>query len=606
MTNEDIQREALAIVRGEVTKYQDAQFFVTEKVSFVIRPLVRLLRKNYWGVFDEPKDPITGRKKVFAPFTALVVNSVRKNSDMDSKDVNFRSNNGREGIPITSLVRAYVKEWMRKSSFGEALNDLILTLCIDGTVVWKTFTHQGKLIRTQVDLLNVYIDPTADSIQSAPRFTERALMEVDEVKAMDGWMNTDEVTANAAIHRTERDLFQVFTASTMTDVYETWGLIPEKLITGKDDDKKMIEGHIVVSGLDGSASGGKVHLIERNTNKDKDGNIIKPYEECRYIKVPGRWYGLGPAEMILMLQEWINIIVNLRINKNTNASLGLFKVKKGSGITQQMLSNLVSRGVIQLANMDDLDNFQIDEAGAGSYKDEDVAKQWGFEVTSTFDISRGAPMPSTATATGAVIEDRNAKTAFVLVREAVGLFLERWFDRHALPAMVTGMKKDKKVRFAGDLDDIEKIRTRVVSYLAMQKLDEMQKQGVVPTEEELTVSMDEAMQRLRDDKDLFMEVVGDIVASGLDTKVYFTNEEMDVGVTVSNLLQMAQVIPDPDAQRDFVIQGLDLLGLEVPESLRSRKVAQMPQDGMAPAKPSAPVAPGMSDQPLVTDANAYG
>ena len=607
MNNQEIEKEVLQFVESEVTKYKDGEYFITENISIAFRPLVRLLRKNYYGIFTEPRDPVTGKEKTWVPLTRLVVDSVRKQSDLDLKDINFHANK-RKGISITSLVRGFIREWLYSRFFGETLDDTILQLCIDGTVVWKTYpkTVNGKLDvkRKTVDLLNFYIDPTAESIQAdGVTVTERALMTPNELRGMNGLMNTDGLKTQRGLHPNETDLRQINETGEYLDVYETWGQVPLRWITGKKNDTDLIEAQMIVSGLE--TGDRRVHLVRKNTNKDKAGNIIKPYEELRYMKVPNRWAGVGPAEMVLKLQEWINTIVNLRIVKNTTASLGLFKVRTGAGVTQQALSNLVSKGVIKLNDLDDIQNFDVSEAGEASYRDEEVAKNWAYGVTSTYDIARGESLPASSTATSAVIEDRNAKTAFTLVVETVGMFLQRWIDRHVLPHVPKMIKQKGIVRCYGDFNDIEQLRKSVVAYLVDKQLDEAYENGDVPTEQDLQMAIEEAESRLRREKDLFFDVVDDLITEQVDTVASFTNETTDVAVTVKNLIDMAQMVP-PEAQRDFVVEALDLLGIEAPESLRgSQGVAQPqggPQDMLAGQPPEIPLTTP-TEQSLVTGAN---
>lgn len=598
-SREDILSEAINIVKNEIKSYKDGEFFITENVSIATRPLIRILRKNYWGVFDQPIDPITKKKKQWVPLTRLVVDSARKNSDIDLNNLNYKAN-GKRGVGVTSLVRGFVRGWLRRIFFGEALDESILQMCIDGTSVWKTYTirDNGKLVlkRKSVDILNTFIDPTANSIQEAQRFTERALMSPIEIEAMTGWANTEGVKTSSTLHRTEADLMHTAPIGEFVDVYDLWGIIPKRLIPGRQSEKGVVEGHIVVSGIETGDT--RVHLIEENKNKDKAGNIIKPYEEMRYMKVPGRWAGVGPAEMVMGLQEWINIVVNLRIIKNTTAALGLFKIRAGSGVTQQMLSNLVSRGVIKLNNMDDLDNLQVSEAGESSYKDEDVAKGWAFDVTSTYDIARGAPGTSTATATASVIEDRNSQSTFALVVESVGHMLTRWMDRHVLVHIPKMMREAKTTMVYNDFDDIEILRERVVSYLMLQMLDEMDPMDV-PSEQEMMVLMQRAEKQLRDDKDLFFDIVEDIVVENIDTEASFTNETTDVSVITTNLLSMASQIEDPAARNDFYMQALDLMGLQIPESLRNASHSpEVAENGIPTGNLATPPIPGLPTDQL--------
>jgi hypothetical protein len=607
LSKEEITKEAIEIVKGEVSEYEDPQFFVTEKVSFAIRPLIRKLRKNYWGIFDgSPIDPVTKKQKTWVPYTAVIVDNVRKNVDIDLKDVDFASRNGREGIPVTSIVRGFTRDWCYRTNFGEDINNLITALSIDGTEVWKTYTiRKGKkthIKRRRVDILNCYIDPTANSIQEAPRFTERALMRPDEIAQMD-WMNKDEIKTKNNLSKIEKNDLTTVRTGDYSDVYDMWGLVPEYLFTGNKEDTDLVEANVVISGIETGDL--RLHKLERNTTKDKEGNIIKPYEEAWFLKLANCWYGVSPAWKVIGMQEYLNEIVNLRRKQNTAASLGLFKVKKSAGLTQQAFSNLVAQGVIQVSNMDDLENFAIQGAGEHSYKDEEIAKSWGFEATATLDVSRGASMPATSTATSAVIEDRNAASASLLIRESIGLFLQRYFDRHVLVHIPTLMKQEGICRVHGDFDNIRQIRERVVSYLATEMLDEMwTKEKRVPSEQEFLQMMDAADRRLTEDGDLFFDVVDEIVTQGIDTKVRFTNEEMDVAVTVNNLLQMLQIVP-PEVQRDLVSEVMDLMGLEVPASLNGDKGVQAFQAAAQGATPGAAPAPTLPAdlQGLTTDAN---
>lgn len=593
--HDEFELEAIEIVKSEVTKYKDGEWFITENVAIAIRPLIRILRKNYWGIFDEPFDKITKRRKTWVPLTRLIVDSTRKLSDIDLKDLTFGALK-RKAIGVVSIVRGFVRRWLRINFFGEVLDESILQMCIDGTAIWKTYAvkENGKTVvkRKTIDILNVFLDPTADSIQSAQRFTERSLLSPLDMEAMTGWKNIENIQTRKNLHRTEVDMIHAESVGEFADVYEMWGLLPERVVYKNKEAKGVCEAHVVISGIETGDL--RVHLIEKNTNKDKAGNIVKPYEEMRYLKVPNRWAGVGPAEMVMQLQEWINGIVNLRIKKNTNASMGLFKIRAGANVTQQMLSNLVASGVIKLNDMSDLESLRVDEAGESSYRDEDTAKDWAYKVTSTYDIARGET-GGQATATASVIEDRNSKTAFTLVIESVGHMLNRWMDRQFLPHVPKMIKEEKEITIFGDFEGIDTMRKNVVAHLAMEELDRVfEETGMVPSEMQMMDAMAKAEQELRTQKDVFVDMVEEVVVENLETIASFTNETTDATVTVRNLLDMAGLVEDPEARNDFFIQSMDLMGLEIPESLR--RPPQLPVDPNAP-QAGMPMPQGMPAMP---------
>lgn len=590
----DIDNRAIAIVRGEKQRWEVATAFVTDRVSFKMRQLIRILRKNYYGIFDNPKDEITGLEKIWYPLTEINVEAVVKNIDLDQKDINFRSRTP-NGYGTTDLTRAAVKNKLSAMYFGQKLDDFERNLAIDGTAVWKTYEEGGDMKVIPVDLLNIYIDPTTPSIQQAYRFTERTLMFPEEMLGMNGWRNLDNIGENVPEGIPRADPYWMNRSSMvnsnvrMWDVYEMWGKFPKSLITGeKDDDNVEVEGHIVVSGID-SPGHERCHLIELNTKQDKEGNFLKPYEEAWYTRVPNRWYGRGVAEKLLTLQIYANIVFNVRINRSRLSQLGIFKIKKGAGITPQMLQRLPSNGAIVLNDVNDLQQLVVQDITASSYKDEDVINSISERLTNAFEVVTGEALPSSTPATNAVIQNQNAKSGFNVIKDGIGQFLERWMDRHALPIIVKQLKPDEIVRISADDQSFNNLVERVVLFQAQEALAQSFQNGYLPSPIEMAAEIDSARRRLRTG-DMFIKNLKKVMAEELDTQVYVTNEEMDMAVTVQNLLTMLQAAPE---YRDAIIrQTFDLMGLDLP---------QLPQQG-APAIPGMPTpgapAAGGAPQPI--------
>jgi len=581
-----LEQEATLIVNEHVSKFKDPEVFITEHVSFSIRPLVRLLRKNYYGVFDKPIDSTTGRKKIWVPLSMTMCDAVSKNSDIDTKDATFTSRS-RKGIGSTEIVRATVRRELEDTYFGQDIDMAIRTLSIDPTIVWELtpYKKNGKthIKRTPIDILNVYIDPSAPTLQDVD-FAVRTLMTKKEMEAQD-WINLDKAIEQENLSRFDSMGRSTRSTGKMVEIFTFYGEVPEYLITGKKGDKNKVLAKIVCSGNGGATT---LHFIEKVTAKDKLGNYIKPFEEGWYTKLPWSWYGISPAWKVLDLQEYINMVVNIRINRNTVAQYGIFKMRSGAGIRQKDFARLGSNGVIKVENMADLEQMNINEVGASSYNDEAFAKQWASEVTSAFDVVRGAPSPASATATAQAIEDRNSKSAFLLIRDSVGYFLERVIDRHYLPHVPKMVKENGTVRIYSDVDNIEELRERVASYLAMQ---EMEKQGVTPTPDELEQAIASVMDKMRSDKNIFVDATDEIIVSALDTKIAFTNEKMDNAIVARNLIDMMRLVP-PELAKPIADQVFDLFGLERPRALPPMQGA-MPQ-GMPGEMGVMPTAQGMT------------
>ncbi len=590
---EAIAQEAIAIVDRERTNWEDAVVYVTEKVGFRMRELVRIMRKNYWGVFDSPIDKATGREKIWIGLVMSTVDTWIKNSDLSSKDLGFIAKTP-DGYQITDLTRLVVKEYLDKMFFGEILDADIPQVLIDGTLVWKTWEENGDegpiMKRTTVDLLNCYIDPSEQSIQTAYRFTERSIMTPDEIRGMTGWKNTEDLTGSQILNKIDgsrASSFDTKTTGNFRDVYECWGKMPKWLVTGEqkaEDAMAEIDGHIIVSGL--QAGNVAFHLAEENKRKDDLGQTLKPYEELRVSKISGRWYGLGIAERLLALQEYLNTIVNIRINRSYISQLGLFKIKKGAGITAQMLNKLPSNGAVQVQSMDDVQQMAVSDIGQSSYNDEDVVKYWAQQMSSAQPVSSGETLPSSATATAAAISNANTKTGYTKFKEGIGMFLQRWMNRHALPIIAKTINTGDIVRLMSDDENFKKF----VDSIALDNVEDALENGnVIPSEEELMMAIENETERLRKSDTLMIESVQDIVASDVEAKFKVTNEDLDTSVTVANLIQIMQIAPE---YRESVVRQLyDLMGLPQPKAPKQAQPSQ-----------GAPMAPAgsMMDQQMAS------
>lgn len=548
MSKEELQNAAISIVKGEVDRWADATVFITPKIAFTMRTLIETFRKNYWGIFDSPTDPTTGRKKVWIPLTESVVESVVKNIDLDAKDITFYAKHP-EAVDLTHVIRSKVKNELDAINFGEKLDLFERSLAINGTAVWKTFDKMHPRLKRntvdtrEVDLLNFYIDPTANSIAETPRVVERAIITPGELAGMSGWMNT-EVVGDSDIHPTDPNLSATKGGggAKLIDIYEAWGLFPKYLLTGKAKDEEEVNLHIVVSGLD-SRDGQRVHLIEKF-----DGN--KPYEEAWYQRVPNRWYGRGVAEKLMMLQIWMNTIVNIRINRSYVAQLGLFKIRKGAGITPQMISRLAVNGAIPVTSQDDVEQLIVQEASQASYNDENVIQTWAERVTAAFEVVTGESLPSSTTATIGAITNKNAMSQFVLIREGIGNFLERWVKNQVLPIIAKHCTAGEIVRVTGNPEDVRAYKEAVARRQAKARIESGENIDFNET-------VDEEMPRVPD----YIEITNtsDIAWDDYDVGVNVTNSKIDDGVMIQNLIQAMQVAPE---YKDQIIKSLfDFMGV---------------------------------------------
>ena len=592
MPNKTIEEQAIHLVKTEKHSWEDATVFITEKIAFQMRNLIRQCRKNYWGIFDQQTDPTTGRKKIWVPMTEVLTEAVVKNIDLDTKDINFRAKKA-SAIGLTALVRNVIKNYLDNTYFGEDLDMTLRQLAMDGTVVWKTTEEYneepGKKIakRRIVDLLNFYIDPTAESINATGSVTERAVISIDEFKSMKDWFNKDEIEGTTEVSKNDEYLTNTNprTEIKYVEIFERWGKIPKSFITGNKKDVDLLEGQIVCSAVNGSW---KLHYISKNTKG------VKPYEEAWMTRVPGRWYGKGVPEKIMMLQLWINTIVNIRINRSYISQLGIFKIKKNAGITPQMLSRLPANGAVPVNDMNDIEQMVMTEASQASYKDEDVINSWAERLTSAFEVVTGESMPSSTTATAIATQTRTAQSAFALIKEGVGSFLQRWVKRQLMPIVQKSITKEEVYRVTGEIEEVRELDNIIVDKALYEQISAIMASGEMVDETQIERVRQDALAQLGSQgKDRFVTLMNDINLTDYDVQVYITNEEIDKGVLTQNLISILQLAPE---YKDVVLrQAFDIMGLDSYQ-LKKPMMNPMMQQGM-------PQPPTQNPQEVFTNAN---
>lgn len=586
----NIEAEAISQIVKEVTTWENGVVFVTPKVSYQMREVIKKCRKNYWGVFEIPFDEATGREKIWYPLTETMVENTVKNIDIDSKDINLKAK-----MPYSTqsanVSRYILRDKLKKLGLGELLDEIERSLCVDGTVVlksWKGKDRDGKatLQARVVDLLNFYIDPQAYSIQEAPAVIERVVLTIDEFNALPDLINKDKVGGSIQVNNV-RDIFNNNAANPLE--VELWireGLMSKYFMTGEEADRnKLVDGYIVMSGLTNGAQ--VIHKIKLMDSK------WKSYEEAWLTRVNGRWGGRGIAEKLFSLQAYLNEVINMRINSNRISQIGLFKARKGSGVTGKAMQNLVAGGVITVKDLSDIEQFDMrNPAMQDSLNDEENTVTWAQKVTQNPEVSQGDNLPSSMPATNAAIANQNSKSAFALIQEGLGMFLQRVISRHWLPILKATTTAEDIVRVTGEASDLAALDQSIMTNLLNRSIGEyFMDNGEMPDQMQVQKEIGKAkekMQKLGKDRYIKSEC---FMSDEYDVDVYVTNEDFDKNTILQNLQQLifnvAKASPNVDID-GLITEYLDVMGLsgsrffKAPNPMMAQgqtKVSGQPQEG---------------------------
>ena len=536
----EAERGAIGVIVSEREQWDGMPVNVTTKVQYIMNNVWDKARRYYAGVFDSPYDEVTGDRKVWVPLIETAVESVKKSIDFDTKDV-LVSPTKKTGINFVPVVRASIFNLFKKLDFKQLLNEITDTVSRDGTCVVKTYIDidpntKKKVIKSKVvDLMNIWVEPSAPTLQESS-VIERQLKTKQEMEAYkDLWDNIDKVQYTLQPDRLTEISTVASTNIPYTEVWERWGLIPKSWATGKkEDQEKLIEGHIVASGVDNPTV---IHLIRANPRKDGR----KPYEECWYRRLPGRWPGRGIPEMLFGLQEYSNEVINTRRANNKVLQNGIFLIRKGSGITPDMLNAITAGGGLPVTNINnDIKQLNTQDFRQSSYTDEDRIQLMADRVSGAFDINRGEVGRASVSATATLARDRNIRDTFILVQENIGFFIERLIRFQYIPYLKETLTEKDIIKITGDADYLAYIDEQIVNNRRNRFInDNLNKTGFRPEQSVIDNYIQEQGKFLKSmGKNRFSEYFRNMFDEEVDIEIHITDEKFNRTVAVQQLRDM--------------------------------------------------------------------
>jgi hypothetical protein len=315
---------------------------------------------------------------------------------------------------------------------------------------------------------------------------------------------------------------------------------------------------------------------------------MKPYEECRYREIFGRWHGRGVAEILLGLQTYINETINLRLQKARITSVGIFKIRKGSGLNQNIMNSLTSGGALPVTKMDDIEELPISDIKGSSYQDETSIYNWSQKAVGAFETGRGSLLPSSMPATTAVLQNQGQAAGFDLLQQQLGMFLSRVFERHIIPLLIETIKVGDLIDIIGDPKELSEIdQNRITTALNKVILDHWTQKKRMPQADYI-----EGLRKFYTDgigkqsgRYFNIDNVDMFKKWKYQVEVFVTGESFNKAVMVQQLNALIQTysqIPGSNIDTDAVFKEiLDLMGMGGQRFLKSASTQQPQQPGQS-------------------------
>ena len=420
MKNKELQRRIIEDIKQFKTDNDLGTVYVTEGLLLDTKRVVQRAKRNYAQVYLK-----TDKTKLFHSYTKSVCDSLISQLDFDIKDIQFISKSS-DTTDQVQVLRELAAVNFKKEGFATTLNDIMSRAAIDGTVVSRTETINGKPCTYVLNMENFW---TEFDTAHPNRFLERTIIHKNDVSK--DWKNVKEASSSSIypnIGYPQKKGIEVY-------IYE--GLMPMETITEDPADTERKWMRLYITGLSDSQTS-TIQEVELLGDTMYDGH----YDYAQFTSQEGRFIGVGVPESLFDIQKYLNSNLTARYKKG--ALPDLLQYRKKSGLTSDLVSRLEIGGAIPVNEIGDVSLTNRNGVGNDNFLEEERLIGQGDRLTGSTEVSRGQ-RDRQATLGQVNIEAAFSNKRFDYSRQNVGTMVERIILKWSKD-IIKNMKPEEVVR----------------------------------------------------------------------------------------------------------------------------------------------------------------
>jgi len=606
---------------------------LTDEVSYNQRDIIKenILDKNFKFSVPAYSD---GTEKVFFSIPYIIADATYRNTNMDTKDVQVKSDNY-GAVSWIPLIRGAVKNYLKVYMFDEVMNDVRRELIDMGHIITKEVMGETKT----VNLLNIIrpsgvMDLQDGGLAEATYLTwEEILLQKEEWK--DSWKRIEEL--KLMMDSVQRNTFRVYEWWT-ADKFKIGG--EEKYAKGciKFLDCSMVDASLSTDPiswtpyeeLESFASPyfekvhNKVHrkkmaaagLIEKG-----DQERIYPYEEERLVKVNGRWMGMGYYELLRNEGKAFQRTMNEKLRYDELLHKGVIVHTKapfaskgsGRGIEADVINRIQTGTMISIKAGEKIDRLNLGSLTADFLATAEAWFKLARQKVGVSETAIGDRLPASTSATTSVINERASKNAFDIVNEQQGIFFEKLFTRFKIVEIINEITEDEWTKIIGTPEELQRLEEPFIENYINQAVADAARTGqILPDSSQLPQeTMDglkQAVQVLRgrQGEARFAQFKKSMLADfDFNVSFFFDSRPFDKQVLINSIDQTINAIAgNPMSEIDankLIEMKADIMGLDV---ANIRKTPQQLEADRAAA--IAAQQPAGAANPMESPGKAFG
>jgi len=536
---------------------EDMTIEVGGGVSYNLRDVIEESYRLYNAKFENGETEDSGFTRIFYRMIWVIYRTIIMASDIDLKDLNIRSLNGR-GIRVLSLFKMAVHTHLGRTFFGKYVDKVLGDVCWFGSSMTKRV--DGKV--ETVDLRNYTTNATIKDPQERDH-AEACYYSWEKMQSYkDDWKGAwEDIEALWKKMQEEGEtkfrIFEWWTQDTLeeklTDVHKVCIKYLDNEIVDWKKNEKPNDWQPKVE-LDRFKTPYKrKRQSKRMSIKLGDVEEMYPYEQADFFDAPGRWLAFGCAELLSGLSEHYNEYTNNKRKKDILDLKGIFVHKAGeksNSLTQEYISNLDTHAVISLAQDEDFQRLVVDTKTAEYIANVDKLYELMRLTLGVTAQGTGEEMPASTSATQASINAQTQQTTYDFVRERMHHFIVGLFQNGYFEDILNELDEQEFNAIIGDPRQLVEVDNFLVDN-AMNKWasDMKEATGMYPTEEKYGQVREQVMAQLAKMDDMRFPDLKKEMLKGVDSFIefYVTNESFDKKSKVETLVGIKN---DPNSTKN--------------------------------------------------------
>lgn len=462
------QQDVPSIVQKMETDYIRGSTKTSKYVSFSMNETIETIYAYLNSIPISGEKDSQGRDKPFFNIVISAANIWFRATDIDRKHIRVATRSEKNWVN-SFFLNAVLQDWMRRTNFGQTLNEWGRVLSRFGSAVFKFIEKDGELFIKVIPWNTLIVDSI--SFEQNPEIELLQLTEYELRKRITTHGYDKDAVESLITAKTARETVDKQTVDNKNDyykLYEIHGNFPRSLRTNNAAEETIFEQQMwIISFVAGNTKDGKkdeTFVIFKGTEKED------PYMITHLIREDERTLARGAVEYLFHAQWMQNHSIKAIKDHLDIASLLLLQTADTTFVGRNALTQLQQGDILVHAPNMPLTQVHNASHDTGAWQNFSIAwRDLGREVVNISEAMLG-DTPKSGTAwrqTEAVLSE--SYSLFEVMTENKALYLEQMLRERIIPFIIRKYNTNEEIAAVFEKQDITRIDRMFIKNEAIRR-----------------------------------------------------------------------------------------------------------------------------------------